>query len=157
MADKNLWATTVYSSGNTLSEANCGYLYQWWNNYAFPWSWSVTTSSTLVNASSYWPGNYYSSSTFITVSSNPRDWSSVQNNDLWWDTTNTTTNINNAISNTGVLSINWQTWNITIETFQLAPNSPLNPKYRRYWTQAQYEALTQYYTDEAGDTVYFTI
>ena len=81
--DKNLWATTVYSDWNTLSEANCGKYYQWGNNYGFAWTWSVTTSSTQVNAQNYWPWNYYSSSTFITWNS---DWSSVQNDNLrWWE------------------------------------------------------------------------
>lgn len=87
IADKNLWATTVYNSWDTLSQANCWYYYQRWNNYGFAWTWSVTTSSTKVNASNYWPGNYYSSSTFITVSisASPYDWSSVQNDNLrWW-------------------------------------------------------------------------
>ena len=81
---KNLWATTVYNDGDTLSEANCWKYFQWWNNYGFAWTWSVTTSSTKVDASTYWPWNYYSSSTFITVSASPYDWSSVQNDNLWW-------------------------------------------------------------------------
>jgi len=81
--DKNLWATTVYSEWATLSEANCGKYYQWWNNYWFARTWSVTTSWTKVNAQNYWPWNYYSSSTFITASNS--DWSSVQNDNLrWW-------------------------------------------------------------------------
>lgn len=154
--DKNLWATTVWNSWDTLSEANCWKYYQRWNNYWFPRTWSVTTSSTQVDASTYWPWNYYSSSTFITRNSSPYRWDTTDNWNLrWWETWVAT--YDNAIINTGVLSINWQTWNITIETFQLAPNSPLAPKYRRYWTQAQYDALTQYYTEVAGDTVYFTI
>ena len=82
--DKNLWATTVWNSWDTLSEANCGKYYQWWNNYWFPFTWSVTTSSTQVNASSYWPWNYYSSSTFITRSSSPYRWDSTDNANLWW-------------------------------------------------------------------------
>lgn len=65
-----------------MSEANCWKYYQWGNNYGFPWTWSVTTSSTQVDASSYWPWNYYSSSTFIAVS--VWDWSSVRNDNLWW-------------------------------------------------------------------------
>lgn len=79
--DKNLWATTIYNDGDTLSQANCWNYYQRWNNYGFPWTWSVTTSSTQVDASGYWPWNYYSSSTFITMND---DWSSVQNDNLWW-------------------------------------------------------------------------
>ena len=81
IADKNLWATTVWNSWDTLSEANCGKYFQWWNNYGFPWTWSVTTSSTQVDASTYWPGNYYSSSTFITYSGR-RD--TTDNWNLWW-------------------------------------------------------------------------
>lgn len=83
--DKNLWATVVYNDWDTLSQANCGNYYQWGNNYGFPWTWSVTTSSTKVDASGYGPWNYYSSSTFITPSTFPFDWSSVQNDNLrWW-------------------------------------------------------------------------
>lgn len=90
IADRNLWATTTYDwdiyewwTEPTLSEANCWKFYQWWNNYGFPYSWSVTTSNTQVDASWYWPGNYYSSSTFITRSASPYDRSSVQNDNLW--------------------------------------------------------------------------
>ena len=79
--DKNLWATTVYNDWDTLSDDNCGYFYQWGNNYGFPHSWTVTTSSTQVDASGYGPWNYYSSSIFITWG---YDRSSVQNDDLWW-------------------------------------------------------------------------
>lgn len=89
IADKNLGATQVYNDGDTLSEANSGKYYQWWNNYWFPFTGSVTTSSSQVNAQNYWPWNYYSSSTFITKSSSPYDWDSSNNNNLWWDTTNT--------------------------------------------------------------------
>ena len=61
------------------------------------------------------------------------------------------------------LAINWELelqpewWGGWGWDYQLAPNSPLKPKYRWYGTQAQYDALTQYYTDEEWDTVYFTI
>ena len=89
IADKNLWATQVYNDGDALSEANCGKYYQWWNNYGFPFTWTITTSTTRVDASNYWPWNYYSSSTFIKRSSSPYDWSNVQNDNLWWDVTDT--------------------------------------------------------------------
>lgn len=82
IADKNAWATKVYNSWDTLSEDNCWKYYQRWNDYWFPFSWSVTTSSTTVNASTYWPWNYYESSTFITWN-NPRD-SSNNTNLRWW-------------------------------------------------------------------------
>ena len=60
-------------------------MYQRWNNYWFPSTWTISnTSSTQVDASTYWPWNYYSSGTFITWN---QDWSSVQNDDLrWWTT-----------------------------------------------------------------------
>lgn len=80
IADKNLWATTVWNDGDTLSEANCGKYYQWGNNYWFPRTWSVTTSSTKVDASNYWPWNYYSSSTFITAYNR---WDTTDNWNLW--------------------------------------------------------------------------
>lgn len=108
--DKNLWATTVYNDWDTLSQANCGNYYQRWNNYGFPWTWSVTTSSTQVDASVYWPLNYYSSSTFITWSI---DWSSVQNDNLWWWVT-WVVQRNNAIINTWVISVNGKAWDIII-------------------------------------------
>lgn len=85
--DKNLWATTVFNQWDTLTDANCGNFYQWGNNYWFAHSWTLTTSTTQVDASTYWPWNYYSSSTFITRSSTPYDRSSVQNDNLWGATT----------------------------------------------------------------------
>lgn len=111
--DKNLWATTVYNSGDTLSQANCGNFYQRWNNYGFPWTWNVTTSSTQVDASSYWPWNYYESDIFITLIG---DWSSVQNDNLRWGVTWVLT-FENAITNTGVLSVNNQTWAVMVSEF----------------------------------------
>lgn len=86
IADKNLWATEVYTYNTTITENNAWKFYQWGNNYGFAWAWSVTTSSTQVNASTYWPWNYYSGSTFITYDG---DWSNVQNDNLRWDTTDT--------------------------------------------------------------------
>lgn len=77
IADKNQWASNVLDYGSP---------FQWGNNYAFPNSWSVSTSSSTVNTSSYWPNNYYYSSTFRTWD---RDWSSPSNPDLWGDITNT--------------------------------------------------------------------
>ena len=115
IADKNLWATTVYHYGDTMSESNCGKFYQRWNNYWFPRTWTITdTSSTLVDASWYWPWNYYLDSTFITTSASPYDWSSVQNDNLWWWETWVVT-LENAITNTGVLSVNGQTGDVTVE------------------------------------------
>lgn len=89
IADKNLGATTVWNIWDTLSESNCWKYYQRWNNYWFPFTWTVTTSSTQVNASNYWPWNYYSSSTFITQSSRTASWMYPFNADLWGNTTNT--------------------------------------------------------------------
>lgn len=96
--DKNLWATTVYNNWDTLSESNCGKYYQWGNNYWFAWTWSVTTSSTQVNAQNYWPWNYYESSTFITWNN---DWSSVHNNNLRW----------------------WTDWNVPVTTMKELKNA----------------------------------
>lgn len=86
ISDKNVWATTVWNYWDALTEANCGSTFQRWNNYAFPSTKStasVTTSSTQVDVTWYWPWNYYSSSTWITAST----WQSSSNKNLrWWQT-----------------------------------------------------------------------
>jgi len=82
IADKNVWATTVWNYWDTLSASNCWWYFQQWNNYMFPYSWNITTSSNQVNASTYWPWNYYNSSTFITNSN--KTWDSSVNLNLWW-------------------------------------------------------------------------
>ena len=95
IADKNLWATTVFEVWSwswtnwwtTVTEANGWKFYQWGNNYWFPLTWATTTSSTQVNTSTYWPWNYYSSSTFITRNSSPYSWQTSTNYNLWWGTT----------------------------------------------------------------------
>lgn len=95
IADKNLWATTVWNIWDSINETNTWKTFQWWNNYQFNWKWwtTPTISSTQVDASGYWPWNYYNSSTFITWSNN---WSSVQNGNLrWW----VTWVLKNAITN----------------------------------------------------------
>lgn len=114
--DKNLWATTVFNQWDTVSDANCGYFYQWWNNYGFPHSWTVITSSTQVDASNYWPWNYYLDSTFIIW--NWGDWSTIQNDNLWWWVTWVVIR-NNTITNTWVLSVNWQTWNVIVDSWDM--------------------------------------
>lgn len=87
MADKNLWATQVYNiSGEIVatSQATCWNYYQWGNNYWFPRTWSLTTSSTTVDTTGYWPWNYYSSSTYIL---NRTWWGDIRNPNLrWWTT-----------------------------------------------------------------------
>lgn len=85
MYDKNVWATTVYNSWDTLTESNCGKYFQRWNYYWFPFTWwTVTTSSTKVNTTWYGWNNPYSSSTFIKTNAN---WgrSNPSNNNLRTD------------------------------------------------------------------------
>jgi hypothetical protein len=79
ISDKNIWATAVRSSWN-ITDNQKWYFYQRWNNYWFPSTWSVATSSTQVDASANWPWRYYNSSTFITNS----NWDSSNNWNLWW-------------------------------------------------------------------------
>lgn len=87
ISDKNLWATRVYNTWDTASESNCWWYFQYWNNHMFPFNWTITTSSTQVDTTGYWPENPYSSSTFIIRASSPYDWSSITNNNLrWWAT-----------------------------------------------------------------------
>lgn len=89
IADKNLWATQVYNNWDTLKAANVWNVYQRWNNYWFPYTWSITVVTWTINASSYWPWNYYSSSTFRYYQTWYGYWDSSENANLWWDTTNT--------------------------------------------------------------------
>lgn len=143
--DKNLWATVVYNDGDALAETNCWKYYQRWNNYGFAWTGAITTSSTQVDASNYWPWNYYSSSTFITVNTSPYDWSSVQNDNLWWWVTWVVT-LNNAINNTWVLSVNWQTWDVTVAGWIQNDTTWTTTTVTaiRCGTQAEYNALGSY-------------
>ena len=84
--DRNLWATVTWA-GIDESRQSFGYYFQWWNNYWFPSdpNTEISTTTTQVDASSYWPNTdnwYYSSDTFIKWNN---DWSSVRNDNLrWW-------------------------------------------------------------------------
>lgn len=113
IADKNLWATTVYNIWDTRSQANCGNRFQWWNCYWFSWSWSTVDSTTPVDTTGYWPWNYYYSDVFIGTPSDWNwDWSSPGNRNLWWwDNPTWTWCIHNVISAQVPDSAQW--WNIT--------------------------------------------
>lgn len=87
IADKNYWATTVYNSWDTVSAANAGNFFQWWNNYPFPYSWATNIVTSQTSAATYSWQNPYSSSTFRNVNWYHRD--SSENKDLRWDVTNT--------------------------------------------------------------------
>ena len=92
--DKNLWATMTWH-GPTAATWSRWYHYQWWNNHWFEscytnwctdFPWGETWSSTKIDASGFWPGNYYSWDTFIYEPSawGNQDWSTIQNDNLWW-------------------------------------------------------------------------
>lgn len=86
MRDKNVGATTVYNSWDTLSESNCGKYFQRWNYYWFPFTWTVTTSTTQLNTTWYGWSNPYSSSIFIRYNWN---WSNPSNDNLRTDSDET--------------------------------------------------------------------
>ena len=92
IADKNVWATTVWQNWDTIDANNSGYFFQWWNNYGFPFTWATTTSSTWASIAGKSWSNPYSSSTFITTTGNTwtnwQSWESTVNN-LWWNGTST--------------------------------------------------------------------
>jgi hypothetical protein len=84
-----------------------------------------------VDASTYWPWNYYSSDTFIKYNGS---WDSSDNWNLWWWVTWV---VSNAISNTGVLSVNGQTWDVTLSSTDVTTAlwyTPVNPS--TLWTAA---------------------
>lgn len=85
IADKNLWATTVYNYGDALSSANAGWLYQWGNTYSFPFSWVWWWNNQQVDATNYWPWNYYYNNYFRTTAPRDNSW----NGNLRWWVTNT--------------------------------------------------------------------
>ena len=86
IADKNLWASVVWNDGDEYTDNNCWKTFQWWNNYWFHYVGELdNTSFDRVDASLYWPWNYYSNQTFIkTPESQVQDRSSVSNTNLWW-------------------------------------------------------------------------
>ena len=109
ISDKNLWATTVWNTWDTIDQAHAWYYYQWWNNYGFAWPNEATpaVSSTLVDTTWYWPWNYYSSNEYIWSNA---DWSDPSNDNLWGGVT-WTVELHNVITNTWVLSVNWKKCN----------------------------------------------
>ena len=81
LCDRNEWASWV-------NQQWC--VYQRWNNYWFPATWSIPATTSQINASWYWPWNYFCRNCFIYDSSwSNRDWSSVRNDNLRWWVTNT--------------------------------------------------------------------
>ena len=95
LMDRNLWATDVWNYGDAQNTAaKNGKYYQWWNNHGFPasngnWNTYAYTSNTPVDASAYWPGNYYSSATFILRPDSQEAWyyyrwDTTDNANLWW-------------------------------------------------------------------------
>ena len=117
MADKNLWATTMFVAWDAYSQENCGWFFQWGNNYMFPFTWATKTWP-QVEVIGYWPWNYYYSDTFICNGSTKADWASntwVETRNLrWWETGVVERTLHNVINNTWVLSVNWQTWHVVV-------------------------------------------
>lgn len=92
MSDKNLGATETYNWWEWVGN-NLGWLYQWGNGNGF--NYIQQTVQWVIDASAYWPWNYYSSNVFRSSqpSGSWRDayWDSSENMNLWGDVTNTMT------------------------------------------------------------------
>lgn len=82
IADKNLWATST----DVTSQNSFWKYYQRWNNYWY-YYWSTVSLGSTIDASSYWPDNYYSSSNFVKNYL----WDSSNNWNLRWWVTDTNT------------------------------------------------------------------
>ena len=137
LMDKNMWATAVYWYLTRVEAATCWLYYQWWNNMWKAWSWIITTTSTQVDTTWYWPGNYYSGNAFIQE----YDWSLEPNDNLWWwvDWKKPT------ITNIWVTSVNWQTWDVSITLWEDTV----------YCTQAEYDSLpSSKYSDNISYVIY---
>lgn len=132
LKDKNEGATVAYDyNGWPVNASNCGYFYQWGNCHGFPWSWATDTSSTKVDASGYWPYQY-SGDTFITTEDDVGDRSSVQNDNLW--AYEIPTQEEKTINNTWVLSVNWETGDVAIDTTPIIPVWDTLPSSPVEWT-----------------------
>jgi len=90
IADKNLWASSVYRSW-TPRDSTAWYFYQWWNNYWHSHWWVDNPTDKLIwyaaDIPSHWPGNYFRYPAFSWVGQ--CTWSKEYNYNLWWDTTDT--------------------------------------------------------------------
>jgi len=104
--DKNEWATVVWNNEDALTTSNRGKYFQRGNNHWFSWGSTWDTSSTRVNAWSYWPSEY-ESSTFITYNG---DWSSVQNDNLWGSVTGVAHTVKKWYDASDVIYDNTNSW-----------------------------------------------
>ena len=158
IADKNLWATQVFNYWDTYSEANCWKFYQWWNNYGFARTWSITGELWPVNATWYWPWNYYSSNVFRLVDMLD-DWINPSDDNLWWWVSQWT-RCQNVISAEGTTYTAWNWINIdqndeiSVDTSVVATQTDLNTKQDTLtaWENIQIDTTTN--TISATDTKY---
>ena len=140
IADKNLWATST----DTSSTDSYWNVYQRWNNYWVPGS--RGTSSWTVNASTYWPNNYYSSSIFRSSSYGSEAyewyWDSSYNADLWWWTTDT------------YEARKWPCdtwWHIPSESDIASLNTILTSLSVSWWLKSLFKMPTPWWNDKNGD------
>lgn len=164
IADKNLGATVVYNNGDALSDANCGNLYQWWNNYWFTHDWTVTTSYDKVDTTWYGPWNYYYGTTFILTNLSTDDygdWSEEINDNLWGGVT-WVQDLHNVITNTWVLSVNWKKGHVivadNVKAFRLENNQDLDTAQEIYERWVEWKEPIVIYKDNQfadGYRVYY--
>lgn len=101
--DRNLWATSNDVTWcNTFdwvctNKAVLWNYYQWWNNKARSSTWTVGWNDRpRTDASGFGPWNYFTAGSgssgwglLLEYDETTGDWTTVRNNNLWWDTTNT--------------------------------------------------------------------
>lgn len=183
--NRELWNLFLYDvTPESQAEIVTGF-YLDWTEYKFDWGWGWDMSYsdfwwqtktwatiTLDLASTYEPSADFTVNAPATI----KDWQTYilrVNNGATAYTMTLGTNVTNPYGTSIELTANWIDqfvflaidWELELQPewggwgwgIDFAPNSPLKPKYRWYWTQEQYEALSQYYTDEENDTVYYTI
>lgn len=124
IADKNVWATSVWSYGDALSAANCGNYFQRWNNYPYWWTWTPSSTYSAVDAASYWPWNYYSSSTWSTA--RPREVSANPN--LWWSISWLKWNVKSLYLWTTKVRPKREPWANTVAYYPLTATTTINDK-----------------------------
>ena len=115
VADKNIWATTVYNDGDILSADNVGCYFQRWNNYGFEWIWWSTPTLKNFQQDVRW----FSASTFCCNLFNTNS-NLYYDGSLHWCVENLRWGVtwvvllDNAINNIWVLSVNGQYGNVIV-------------------------------------------
>ena len=141
IADKNLWANYTYVPWDTITSDTRWNYYQWWNCYWFDVA--PATSYDTVDATWYWPGNYYYGDKFVLGSYNRQIWN---NSNLWWGVSHqsvTGTMISATDTDTTYSAGNW----ISIDSYNVISNTMYPASQGTAWQVLKIDANWDTYWD----------